>query len=50
MDHKRKTEKNDSPTIAPSMEMDLLDQDATEEEVESKEYTEVTKLVIDRVR
>lgn len=37
------------PTIAPSMEMDELDTPATDEEVERKDSTSVTKLFIDRV-
>lgn len=40
---------NDEPTIAPSMEMDELDEKATEEEIRNNNYTPVTKLFIDRV-
>ncbi|TCS81062.1 hypothetical protein [Tepidibacillus fermentans] len=49
MDKKRKrTNNNKKPTIAPSIEMDDLEKDATPEEIEKGDYTPVTKLVIDR--
>lgn len=38
-----------APTVAPGMEMDELDTPATDEEVNRKDYTSVTKLFIDRV-
>lgn len=36
------------PTIAPGMEMDELDEPATEEEIEQHDSTSVTQLIIDR--
>lgn len=36
------------PTIAPSMEMDELEVDASSDEIKKEESTSVTKLVIDR--
>jgi hypothetical protein len=36
------------PTIAPSMEMDELDEEATEEEIKKGDSTRVTKLYIGR--
>lgn len=35
-------------TIAPGMEMDALDEEASEEEIEKQEYTPVTQLYVDR--
>jgi hypothetical protein len=37
-----------TPTIAPSMEMDELEVDASPKEIKDGESTTVTKLVIDR--
>jgi len=37
------------PSIAPGLEMDELEEEATEEEVAKGDYTSVTKLVVDRV-
>lgn len=37
------------PTIAPSLEMDDLERDASEEDIRNNNYTPVTKLVIDRL-
>jgi hypothetical protein len=37
------------PTIAPGMEMDALDEEATPEEVKNNDYTPVTKLYRDWV-
>ncbi|HJV46028.1 MAG TPA: hypothetical protein VJ824_09940 [Bacillota bacterium] len=36
-------------TMAPSMEMDELEKSASKQEVKQGDYTQVTKLVIDRV-
>lgn len=36
------------PTIAPGMDIDELEEDATEEEVSQGDYTPVTKLFLDR--
>ncbi|MBP1935056.1 hypothetical protein [Ammoniphilus resinae] len=44
-----KQSKQQDPTIAPGLEMDELDKSASSEEVEKGDFTEVTKLVIDRV-
>jgi hypothetical protein len=38
-----------APNIAPGLEMDELDEPATEEEIARGDYTPVTKLFIDRV-
>jgi hypothetical protein len=35
------------PTIAPGMEMDELDEEATPEEIRNNDYTEVTQLYRD---
>lgn len=44
---KRKGE--DEPTVAPGMDnYDMLREEATEEEVERGDYTEVTQFIIDR--
>ncbi|GBF11107.1 hypothetical protein TEPIDINF_001250 [Tepidibacillus infernus] len=45
---KKISPKEKEPTIAPSMEMDALDEDATPEEVKKGKYTRVVKLVSDR--
>lgn len=46
-DPKRKDE--DEPTVAPGMDgYDMLREEATEEEVEQGDFTEVTQLIIDR--
>jgi hypothetical protein len=46
---KRETNRNDTnPTIAPSMEMDELELEASKKEKDAGDYTEVTKLVVDR--
>jgi hypothetical protein len=37
------------PTIAPGMEMDALEEEATEEEMENNNSTSVTKLYLDRI-
>jgi hypothetical protein len=37
------------PTVAPGMEMDELEEEATEEDVAEGDYTSVTKLVVDRI-
>lgn len=44
-------DKNDqeNPKFAPAMEDDYLEESATPEEIEKGEYTEVTKLYIDRI-
>ena len=42
-------QRQDEPTIAPGMEMDELEVDATEEEKQHGDSTPVTKLVIDRI-
>ncbi len=39
----------EEPTVAPGMEMDELEEEATEEEVAEGDYTSVTKLVVDRM-
>ncbi|WP_199794811.1 hypothetical protein [Paenibacillus faecalis] len=41
---------NDEPTVADGMEDhdEMLQEDATEEEIEKGDFTEVTQLVIDR--
>ncbi len=44
-----KEEHHHAPTIAPGMEMDELDEPATEEEIKRHDYTSVTKLFIDRL-
>lgn len=46
-----KQEKNDqeNPKFAPAMEDDDLEESATPEEIEKGEYTEVTKLYLDRI-
>jgi hypothetical protein len=36
------------PTLAPGMEMDELDQPATDKEIARNDYTSVTRLFIDR--
>lgn len=46
---KREQEQEQEPTIAPGMNMsDPLEEQASEEEVERGEYTEVTRLFVDR--
>lgn len=45
----KKQQEQAEPTVAPGMEMDELEVDATSQEVEQGDYTSVTKLVIDRV-
>jgi len=48
-DRKRKGEEKREPTIAPGMNTsDPLEENATEEEIEEGQYTEVTRLYIDR--
>lgn len=37
------------PTIAPGMEMDELEEEATEEEIENGDSTSVTTLYLDRI-
>jgi hypothetical protein len=37
------------PSLAPGLEMDELDRAATEEELERGDYTEVTRLFLDRL-
>ncbi|WP_167577834.1 hypothetical protein [Ammoniphilus sp. YIM 78166] len=37
------------PTVAPGLEMDELEAEATDEEVAEGDYTSVTKLVVDRL-
>jgi hypothetical protein len=44
---KEKTEQE--PNIAVGIEMDELEENATQEEIEKGDYTEVTKLVRDRI-
>ncbi|MCT1403625.1 MULTISPECIES: hypothetical protein [unclassified Paenibacillus] len=45
----REQHPQDEPTIAPGMETnDDLREEATEDEVDHGEYTEVTQLIIDR--
>lgn len=45
----REQHPHDEPTIAPGMETnDDLREEATEDEVDHGEYTEVTQLIIDR--
>lgn len=45
----REQHPHDAPTIAPGMETnDDLREEATEDEVNHGEYTEVTQLIIDR--
>lgn len=47
-DRKRKGAKRE-PTIAPGMHTsDPIEENATEEEIEEGQYTEVTRLYIDR--
>lgn len=41
-------QKHNEPWIAPGIEMDELDLEATEEEIKEKEYTDVTQLYVDR--
>lgn len=48
-DANQKKTNHHEPTVAPGMEMDELDEPATEEEVRHHDYTPVTKLFIDRV-
>ncbi|WP_164985294.1 hypothetical protein [Ammoniphilus sp. CFH 90114] len=36
------------PTIAPGLDIDELEEDATDEEVAEGDYTSVTKLFLDR--
>jgi hypothetical protein len=36
------------PTIAPGLEMDELDENASEEEIKEGDFTPVTKLYLDR--
>ncbi|WP_165972159.1 hypothetical protein [Paenibacillus piri] len=44
-----KDKNNHEPTIAPGMNThDPLEEEATEEEIENKDYTEVTRLYVDR--
>lgn len=45
----RSKQKQDQPTIAPGMEIDELEEEATEEEIANGDYTEVTSLIIDRL-
>jgi len=45
----RPRQKDHEPTIAPGLEMDELDEKATEKEIETNDYTSVTKLFIDRI-
>lgn len=45
----RPKQQPNEPKIAPGMEMDELDRNATEEEVARGDYTEVTSLIIDRL-
>jgi hypothetical protein len=40
--------KKAEPTIAPGMEIDAPDRDATSDEIERGDSTEVTKLFLDR--
>lgn len=47
-DRKKKTKEHLEPSIAPSMEMDELEVDASAEEVKKGNSTPVTKLVINR--
>jgi len=50
MDRQQRSEKRteaNEPTIAPGMEMDELDQNATPEEVKNNDYTPVTHLYRD---
>ncbi|MEW9671352.1 hypothetical protein [Ammoniphilus sp. 3BR4] len=48
-DLKNKTDQTkNQPTIAPGMDIDELEEDATEEEVAQGDYTPVTKLFLDR--
>ncbi len=47
--HDRDTTHHHEPTIAPGMDLDDLEVDATEEEIRNNDYTSVTKLFIDRV-
>lgn len=44
----KRKEPEQSPTIAPSMEMDELEVEASPREIKKGESTSVTKLVIDR--
>jgi hypothetical protein len=41
-------DEGDKPTVAPSMEMDELEVDASSEDIKEGDSTSVTKLVIDR--
>ncbi|EGL83393.1 hypothetical protein CathTA2_1058 [Caldalkalibacillus thermarum TA2.A1] len=54
MDKKGKRQKlrteEEEPTIAPSMEMDELEEDASFEDIATGNYTRVTKLDVDRLR
>lgn len=46
----KKRKKHEEPTVAPGMnDHELLDQEATQSEIERGEYTEVTHLSYDEV-
>ncbi|UFJ43446.1 hypothetical protein LOK74_05990 [Brevibacillus humidisoli] len=47
--NRRTAPKQKEPTIAPGMEMDELDLDASSEEIRKGDYTPVTKLYRDFV-
>ncbi len=42
-------QQQNKPKIAPGLEMDELEEDATKEEIAKGDYTEVTSLFIDRM-
>lgn len=47
-DRLKTKDSKEAPTIAPSMEMDELEAEASPKEIKDGESTSVTKLVIDR--
>lgn len=47
--HRERQKKGEEPTVAPSLEMDDLEQNASKDEKEKGETTTVTKLYIDRI-
>ncbi|GIP35039.1 hypothetical protein [Paenibacillus sp. J2TS4] len=48
MKDKKKKSAEHEPTVAPGLEIIELDENATEEEIKSGDYTPVTSLGIDR--
>ncbi|MDQ0340485.1 hypothetical protein J2S00_003300 [Caldalkalibacillus uzonensis] len=48
--HRDRKAQEEGPTIAPSMEMDELEEEASPEDIKRGNYTRVTKLDVDRLR